>query len=92
MTTTEDDEIRADTEELLAMLGGGLPQADRESVEDFLEVGEYELALDTLCVQMNERSITPTELVYSKLLELLRKAGMDLERYRAFILPPREPR
>lgn len=66
--------------DLRAMLrdAAELPCRDVESVESLVSAGEWELALDTLCTQMDTYGIVPSEAGLEKLLSLGEELGVDV--------------
>lgn len=55
-----------------------LPQSDKEHILDFLEAGEWGLALDTLCSQIDENDLRISEGLYQRIQEVGSKMGMDV--------------
>jgi len=66
--------------DLRAMLrdAAGLPCRDVESIECLVSAGEWELALDTLCTQMDTYGIAPSEAGLEKLLSLGEELSVDV--------------
>jgi hypothetical protein len=80
------DEVRF----ILKSLGEALPAFDHKSTLNFIEYGEYEIAVDTLCHQMCEYNVVPTRTAYEKLMSIVSRLRLDEESYKEIIPLPQD--
>ena len=59
----------------------GLPEGDKERIEDLVRVGEWQIALENLCTQLHEYDVKVSPDLLSKISELGRELKVA-ERYR----------
>jgi hypothetical protein len=74
-------EFVSEMENVLSSLGDRLKEPDRASVLNFMEVGEYELAVDTLCEQLYEYEVELLSKERESILQLVRWLGLSEEQY-----------
>lgn len=61
-----------------------LPRRDVESVECLIVAGEWELALDTLCTQLDTHEIKPSNMDQEKILRLGEELGVEVRELLSF--------
>jgi hypothetical protein len=84
-------DMEAELRCILDEIGDQLPSVDHENIKNFIEHGEWALAVETLCDQVGEREAVLSKATYERIMGAASSLRIDDRYRRAVPSPTRDP-